>query len=92
MLKVYVASHLEAVGGEAEVVVEDGEDDSYDDEPKDDKDGTESWVYVASYLEAVGSEAKVVVEDGEEDNDDDEPEDDTDCDRNIEKDTITWAD
>jgi hypothetical protein len=59
---VYVASHLEAVGGEADVVVED------------DTDGTETWVYVASYLEAVGGEVEVVDEDGEEDND--EPEDD----------------
>ncbi len=29
---------LEAVGGEAEVVVEYGEEDSYDDEPEDDRD------------------------------------------------------
>ncbi len=38
--RVYVASHLEAVGGEAEVVVEDGEEDNDDDEPEDDADGT----------------------------------------------------
>ncbi len=35
-----MTSHLEAVGGEAEAVVEDGEEDSYDDEPEDDTDGT----------------------------------------------------
>jgi hypothetical protein len=35
-----VASHLEAVGGEAEVVVEDGEEDNDYDEPEDDADGT----------------------------------------------------
>ncbi len=37
-----MASHLEAVGGEAEVVAEDGEEDNYDDEPEDDTDGTET--------------------------------------------------
>ncbi len=31
-----MASYLEAVGGEAEVVVEDGEEDNDDDEPEDD--------------------------------------------------------
>ncbi len=36
-----MASHLEAVGGEAEVVVEYGEEDN-DDEPEDDADGTET--------------------------------------------------
>jgi hypothetical protein len=35
-----VASYLEAVGGEAEVVVEDREEDNDDDEPEDDADGT----------------------------------------------------
>ncbi len=35
-----MASHLEAVGGEAEVVVEDGEEDNDNDEPEDDADGT----------------------------------------------------
>ncbi len=33
-----MASHLAAAGGEAEVVVEPGEEDSYDDETKDDTD------------------------------------------------------
>ncbi len=37
-----MASHLEAVGGEAEVVVEDREEDNDDDEPEDDADGTET--------------------------------------------------
>ncbi len=37
-----MASHLEAVGGEAEVVVEYGEEDNGDDEPEDDADGTET--------------------------------------------------
>ncbi len=35
-----MASHLEAVGGEAEVVVEDGEEDNDNDESEDDADGT----------------------------------------------------
>jgi hypothetical protein len=35
-----VASHLEAVGGEVEVVVEDREEDNDDDESEDDADGT----------------------------------------------------
>ncbi len=37
-----MASHLEAVGGEAEVVVEDREEDNDDDEPEDDANGTET--------------------------------------------------
>ncbi len=37
-----MASYLEAVGGEAEVVVEDGEEDNDDYEPEDDADGTET--------------------------------------------------
>ncbi len=37
-----MASYLEAVGGEAEVVVEDGKEDNDDDEPHDDTDGTET--------------------------------------------------
>ncbi len=37
-----MASHLEAVGGEAEVVVEDGEKDNDDNETNDDADGTET--------------------------------------------------
>ncbi len=35
-----MASYLEAVEGEAEVVVEYGEEDNDDDEPEDDTDGT----------------------------------------------------
>ncbi len=38
--RIYVASYLEAMGGEAEVVVEDGEEDNDDDEPEDNTDGT----------------------------------------------------
>jgi len=38
----FVFSHLETVEGEAEVVVEDGEEDNDDDEPEDDTDGTET--------------------------------------------------
>ncbi len=37
-----MASYLEAVGGEAEVVVDDGEKDYDDDESKNDADGTET--------------------------------------------------
>ncbi len=37
-----MASHLEAVGGEADAVVEDGEEDNDNDEPEDDADGTET--------------------------------------------------
>ncbi len=37
-----MASHLGAVGGEAEVVVEDLEEDNDDDKPEDDADGTET--------------------------------------------------
>ncbi len=37
-----MASHLEGVGGEAEVVVEDREEDNDDDEPQDDTDGIET--------------------------------------------------
>ncbi len=33
-----MALYLEAVGGEAEVVVEDGEEDNVDDMPEDDTD------------------------------------------------------
>ncbi len=36
-----MTSHLEAVGGEAEVVVEDREEDNDDDEHEDDAYGTE---------------------------------------------------
>ncbi len=35
-------SYLEAVGSEAEVVVEDGEEDNDYDEPEDDTNGTET--------------------------------------------------
>jgi hypothetical protein len=35
-----MTSHLEAVGGEAKVVVEDGEEDNDDDKAEDDADGT----------------------------------------------------
>ncbi len=38
----FVFSHLEAVGSEAEVVVEDGEEDNDDDEPEDVQIGTET--------------------------------------------------
>ncbi len=38
----FEASYLEAVGGDAEVVVEDREEDNGDDELEDDGDGTET--------------------------------------------------
>ncbi len=38
----FVSSYLEAVGGEAEVVVEEGEEDNDEDEPEDDADETET--------------------------------------------------
>ncbi len=37
-----MASYLEAVGGEAEVVIEDREKDNDDHEPEDDADGTQT--------------------------------------------------
>ncbi len=40
--RIYVASHLAAVGGEAEVVAEHKEEDNGDDEPEDDAAGTET--------------------------------------------------
>ncbi len=37
-----MASHLEAVGGEAEIKVEDWEEDNGNEEPEDEADGKET--------------------------------------------------